>query len=132
MKIGCLGDIIFEVSDSTIRTIQDATWSGSASIQTHSRHLDNALQEFVGIDPDGFTFNIRISKYLGADPLVDIPKLFDYERTGTALPLVIGKKAYGKDRWLIKSHKSTLETFDREGNLVSANVSITLTEYTEV
>lgn len=131
MKIGCLGDIAFEVSDRAVKTISNATWSGSASIHTHQRHLTNALQEFVGIDPDGFTLTIVLSKYLGVEPMTDIVKIFEYERSGTAVPLVIGTKAYGKYRWLIKSHKVKMEHYDRQGNLTSCKVDVTLTEYTK-
>lgn len=131
MKIGCLGDIAFEVSTKTLQTIRDASWGGSASISTHQRHLSNALQEFVGDDPDSFTFNIRISAYLGSDPLKEINKIFDYERKGKVLQLIIGSKVYGKFRWLIKKHKVTMENFDKFGNLIGADISITLTEYTK-
>lgn len=131
MTIGCLGSIPFEVSSKEIKTIRDASWSGSASIQTHQRHLDNALQEFVGVDPDSFTFNIRISKYLGSDPIADVATIFEYERTGTAVPLVIGTKGYGKYRWLVKKHKTTLEHYDIAGDVVGVDLSITLTEYTK-
>ena len=131
MKIGCLGDIIFEVSEKVIKTIQSANWDGSATIHTHSRHLDNSLQEFVGIEPDSFSLTITVSKYLGADPLEVIAQIFNYERTGTAVPLVIGKKPYGKYRWLVKNHKSKMNRYDGEGNLVSADITISLTEYTE-
>lgn len=131
MKIGCLGDIVFEVSENVIKTFKDSNWNGSAQIHAHNRHLTNALQEFVGVDPDEFSFTITISKYLGADPIEDISKIFNYERNGIAVPLVIGKKAYGKYLWLIKNHKSKLTRHDGAGNVVSADVTISLTEYTE-
>ncbi len=131
MRIGCLGDVAFEVSDSVIKTLTKATWSGSAKIQTHQRHLDNALQEFVGIDPDAFTFTIKLSRYLGADPMTEVVKIFEYERGGIAVPLTLGNKAYGKYRWLVKSHKVKLELYDGRGNLTSCDVDVTLTEYTK-
>ena len=130
MRIGSLGDIAFEVSDSVIKTLNNATWSGSANIQTHQRHLDNALQEFVSIAPDGFTFRIKLSRYLGVDPMTEVVKIFEYERGGIAVPLTLGNKAYGKYRWLIKSHKVKLELYDGRGNLTSCDVDVTLTEYT--
>lgn len=129
MKIGCLGEIAFEVSDSTIKTLRDVSWSGSASISTHQRHLGKGLAEFVGADPDSIDFKIRVSKYLGADPLADIAKIGQYEKNGTAVPLTIGTKTYGEYRWLIKKHKITLEYFDAKGDLTSADISLTLTEY---
>ena len=63
--------------------------------------------------------------------MADIVKIWDYERSGRALPLVLGSKAYGKYRWVIKSHKIKMQTFDGHGNLTSATVSLSLTEYTE-
>lgn len=131
MILGCLGSIAFEVSTRTVKTIRDAEWSGSVTIQTHQRHLDNALQEFVGIDPDAFTFSIRISNYLGADPLSAVSQLFAYERSGTPIPLIIGSKIYGKYRWLIKKHKTALEYYDKYSNVIGVDVSVTLTEYTK-
>lgn len=131
MIIGCLGDVVFEVSDSVIKTIDKATWSGSANIQTHQRHLDNALQEFVSIAADGFTFTLKVSRYLGAEPMTEISKIFEYERGGIAVPLTLGNKSYGKYRWLVKSHKVKMEIHDGRGNLTSATVDVTLTEYTK-
>lgn len=131
MIIGSLGDIVFGVSNSVVKTLQNINWSGSANIQTHTRHLDNSLTEFTGVNPDGFTFSIKLSKYLGVDPMVDIAKIFNYERSGTTLPLTIGSKAYGKYRWLIKSHKAKIEHTDGRGNITSAIVDVTLTEYTK-
>ena len=63
--------------------------------------------------------------------MADIVKIWDYERSGRALPLVLGSKAYGKYRWVINSHKIKMQTFDGHGNLTSATVSLSLTEYTE-
>ena len=131
MQIGCLGDIAFEVSNSVIKTVKDVQWSGSVTIQSHARHLNNALQEFVGIEPDGITFSMTLSSYLGADVNENINKLFDYERSGKAVKFVLGTKTYGKYRWLIKKHKVTMEHFDRQGNLASADVNVTLVEYTK-
>lgn len=131
MQIGCLGDIAFQVSADAVRTISDMTWSGSANYVTHSRHLTDALVEFTGLAPDAISFDVTLSAYLGVSPMADVVKIWDYERSGRALPLVLGSKAYGKYRWVIKSHKIKMQTFDGHGNLTSATVSLSLTEYTE-
>jgi hypothetical protein len=131
MQIGCLGDIAFQVSADTVRTISAMTWSGSANYSTHSRHLTDALVEFTGLAPDAISFDVTLSAYWGVSPMADIVKIWDYERSGRALPLVLGSKAYGKYRWVINSHKIKMQTFDGHGNLTSATVSLSLTEYTE-
>ncbi len=128
-QVGCLGEIVFEVSDSSIKTIRDVTWGGSATIQTHQRHLRYALTEYTGTPPDTLEFKIRLSYYLGTDPLADVAKLFEYERTGKAVQLTIGNKGYGKYRWLIKSHKIAMEHFDGDGNLLGSDVTVSLVEY---
>lgn len=131
MKIGCLGKIVFEVSDKEMKTIRDASWSSSASIATHQRHLGDALQEFVGSNPDSFEFKIRVSRFLGSDPEKDIETLLGYVREGIVVPLTIGKKSYGKYRWLVQKVGINLENYDRTGNLVGVDLSVTLTEYTK-
>lgn len=129
MQIGCLGDVIFEVSDKTVKTLDKFKWSGSASIQTHSRHLDNSLQEFTGTNPDKITFTMTLSKYLGVDPLTEIIKIFNYERSGESVPFTLGSKAYGKYRWLVESHSAHYEHYDKYGNVTVATVDVSLIEY---
>ena len=106
MQVGTLGEVVFSVSDQTIETINNFVWSGSARYSTHQRHLTNALTEFTGLDPDGITFDIYVSAYLGVNPMAEIVKIWNYERGGTAVPLTIGMHAYGRYRWSIKSHKT--------------------------
>lgn len=40
------------------------------------------------------TFDIVLSAYLGVDPIAEVVKLWNYERGGIAVPLVIGNKGY--------------------------------------
>lgn len=129
MIIGCLGDIVFEVSSDVIKTVDKVNWSGSVKIQTHSRHLDNALTEFTGVEPDHLSFSMHLSKYLGVDPQEELAKIFEHERNGTALSLTLGTNAYGRYRWLIKNHKIELKTFDKVGNVTEAKVTVNLVEY---
>lgn len=127
--VGCLGDIVFEVSSKTVETLDNVEWSGSAQYSTHQRHLYNALTEFVGLDPDKMTFDIILSAYLGVNPITEVVKLWNYERTGKAVPLVIGNKGYGKYRWSVVSHTMKMQTFDPDGDVATATVSVSLQEY---
>lgn len=128
-KIGSLGDIVFEVSSKTIKTMQSVKWSGKSNISTHSRHLGKSLAEFTGVDASSMTLSVMISRYLGADPLKDIAILEKYETEGIVVSLIIGSKLFGTYRWLVKSHNVTAEYYDRIGNITTANVSISLVEY---
>ena len=124
-----LGDIIFEVSDETVMTLKNLQWSGSAQYATHKRLLTNAKTEFVGINTDQVKFDIVVSAYLGVNPQTVIGKLFTYERTGTTLPLVIGRKAYGKYRWTVQQHQVKAQFFDGEGDMTHCTISVSLLEY---
>lgn len=129
MQIGCLGDIVFQVSSNTVETIDKVEWSGSVRYGEHQRHLTNALTEFTGIDPDTISFEMVLSVYLGVEPMTELVKLWNYERSGKAIPLVIGDKIYGKFKWTIKRHKIKMQTYDKRGNLTGATVSVDLLEY---
>ncbi len=129
MKIGMLGDILFEVSDDVVRTIRNAQWSGSVRFSTHQRHLTDAKTEFTGINPDQMKFDIVLSAYLGVNPQTEISKIFKYERDGKTLPLVIGRKGYGKYRWTITQHQIKMEYYDGDGDLTQATVTVSLQEY---
>lgn len=129
MRIGMLGDIVFEVSDDVVKTISNMQWSGSARYTTHQRHLTNAKTEFTGVDPDQIQFDIVLSAYLGVNPQEELKKIWDYERGGITLPLVIGRKAYGKFRWTITKHSTKLQHYDGQGDLTHCTVSLSLLEY---
>lgn len=132
MQIGCLGEIVFEVNSNIIKTFAKMQWNGSVRYSEHQRHLSNALTEFTGINPDTMSFEMVLSVYLGVEPMAELIKLWDYERSGKAVSLVIGEKAYGKHRWVVKSHKTKMETYDKQGNLTGATVSVDLLEYLNV
>ena len=127
--IGCLGDIIFEVSEDTVRTLDNMVWSGSARYAVHERHLTHALTEFTGLDPDKITFDILLSAELGVDPIAEVVKLWNIERSGRAVPLTVGTKGYGKYRWNILKHEMKMKTFYGNGDVHTATVSVSLQEY---
>ena len=127
--IGCLGDIVFQVSDKQVKTLREMKWSGSARYPAHNRHLWDAATEFTGRDPDKITFKMQLYAELGVEPQGEIGKLWNYERNGIAVPLTIGTKGYGKYRWNVVSHEVTAEYTDPRGNLLGATVSVELQEY---
>lgn len=127
-QVGCLGDIVFAVSSEAIETVDNFVWSGSAQYASHKLHLGNELLEFTGTNADSISFSVFLATYLGVDPQKEINKIWDYERKGKLLPLIMGDKGYGKYRWVITSHKSQLK-FDGKGNALDMDVSLTLSAY---
>ena len=129
MVTGCLGDIVFQVSEHTVLTLDKLTWSGSARYGVHDRHLTHALTEFTGLDPDQISFDIMLCSELGTDPITEVIKLWDIERGGQAVPLTIGTKAYGKYRWNIVKHEMKSKAHRANGDVHTATVSVSLQEY---
>ena len=127
--IGCLGDVVFTVSEATVRTLDNMTWSGSARYAVHNRHLTHALTEFVGLDPDKITFDITLCSDLGVDPITEVVKIWNIERSGKAVPLTIGTKGYGKYRWNITKHEMKAKAHFINGDIHTATVSVSLQEY---
>lgn len=132
--IGYLGKsagngISFIVSREVFRTPKNLKWSGSARYATHERHGTYSLTEFTGIDPGRFSFDILLTAEMGVNPLKEVTKIWNYERNGEALGLVIGGKAYGKYRWNIKSHEVKIEYTDEAGRMYAVEVSVELLEY---
>lgn len=127
--IGCLGDILFTVSGSTVRTLDGLTWTGSARYAAHERHLGDTLTEFTGMGPDKITFDITLAAELGTDPMAEAAKLRRVMKNGTALPLTIGTAGYSRYRWSVTKCQLKAKAFDRSGDLRAAVLSVTLQEY---
>jgi hypothetical protein len=128
-QVGCLGDVIFTMSKEKMETINDMIWSSGAKWEEHNRHLMEPLLEFAGREADEISFTIHLSVFLGVDPMEEITRLFEYERNGTLLPMILGEHSYGKYRWVIVSTQRTLNHFDGAGDLISADVDLSLKSY---
>lgn len=130
--VGCLGSVIFTVSDSTVCTVDNLVWSGSARYAVHQRHGGSALTEFTGLDPDKLTFDMTMTAELGVNPASEINHLAAMKQIGAAVPFVLGNQIYGKFRWTITNLQVKSKFFDARGNLYAAAVSVTLQEYLPV
>jgi len=127
--IGTLGNIVFSVSSGRVNTFDGMKWDSSAQYATHNRHLKDVLLEYTGTDADKISFSMDFSVFLGVNPLAEITKLLDAERSGRVMPLIIGSKKYGKHKWVITGTSKELERFDNRGNLLIAKVNVSLMAY---
>lgn len=126
-KIGSLGGIVFSVSTNQVKTFDGLKRSGSAKFASHNRHLKDTLLEFTGNDPDKITFTMALSAFLGVNPKNEISKLRAAQRAGRIMRLVIGRQNYGN--WVINSLSIDYDRIDNKGNILIANVNVSLTAY---
>lgn len=128
-KIGSFGDLVFSVSDKTVKTFDGMQWKVSAKYATHDRHIKADLLEFLGPEPDDISFSMVFSVFLGVNPYNEIKKLNDMVKKGVTGRLVIGGKVYGSYKWVATDNTNELERYDNKGNLWVAKVKISLKEY---
>ena len=125
MQVGCLGNIIFEVSSRTIKTISAFTNSGgTAKYAIHSRIGAKELPEFTGIALDKCEIEVVFSSYLGVNPFTEIRKLKRAKNSGKKMRLVIGNDYYG--RFVITSYEQTATSYDRNKGVAACTVSISI------
>lgn len=125
MIVGCLGDVIFIVSSSTVKTLNNIKYSGQASYATHKRHMASSLTEFTGLEPEKITLDVELSSTFGSDPDEEIEVLRGAMEAGLTMPLVIGTKTYGRYRWTITAFNAQIQSHGPG----TATVSLTLQEY---
>lgn len=127
MRIGCLGNIIFQVSDHRIRTITTLSESGSASYASHQRVQAKELPEFTGTSPGKIDIEMLLSSYLGAKPHAELRKIRQATETGKVMVLVIGHRYYGQ--YVITGYSADAVTFDGELGVSACTVHVSLMEY---
>ena len=128
-KIGSFGDLVFSVSENTVRTFDKLSWKVSAKYATHDRHIKRDVLEFLGPEPESIDFTMAFSVFHGTNPLHEIKKLNKMVNKGITAQLIIGGKKYGSYKWVITSVSSTLEKYDNNGNCWKATAKVTMKEY---
>ena len=128
-NVGTLGNITFSASSRQVNTFDNMTWNNSARYASHDRHLRSTLLEFVGTAAGTIPFTMYFSAFLGVNPDKEIAKVIIAMRTGQAMRLVIGRRAYGRHKWVVTKATAGLKRFDKEGNLIVASMNVTLEEY---
>lgn len=128
-RIGSFGDLVFSVSDKTVRTFDSMSWDFSADYATHDRHIKADLLEYIGPSIETISFSMVFSVFLGVNPLKEIRRLRNMVQSGYAQRLVIGGKVYGSYKWVMQKGTVDLKRFDRQGELWAASAKVTLKEY---
>lgn len=128
-KLGSFGTLAFSVSDRTVRTFDGMTWNSSAKYATHDRHIKEDLLEFLGPELGEISFTMLFSVFIGTDPFREIEKLQHMVNTGETGRLILGGEVYGAYKWVATKAAAKLKKFDKKGNLLAAEVSVTLKEY---
>lgn len=128
-RIGAFGNIIFETSDKKILTFDSFTQNISGRWATHERIGLKPRQEFIGPSLRTISFNITLNAIHGVKPRIMLENLEKIVEEGTVNTLVIGTKAVGENKWILKEISETWDVIFDKGELVKASLSLSLEEY---
>lgn len=121
--------IEFEVSDTTVLTIQNLVRNNKARYAKHDVQGKKPISEFIGPDLDTLTFDIELKAYNGVNPLKEMNKLIVMQRNGELVALVIGDMMMGMYRWTIQDLSNSINNIDNKGKFWSITVNVSLQEY---
>lgn len=125
--IGSLKGVVFEVSDSLIKTFKDLQRSSKAKYETHNIIGRKPKLEFTGYELDDIQFNMQLNSSLGLDPVKQIDVLRGYKEKREVLTFILAKKVLGQ--FVVEEVNDTYTSIDNKGNIIKATVAIKLKEY---
>lgn len=129
--LGSFIGVVFEVSNKRINTFNNFTRSGDASYEKHNIKGSKPLLEFDGDDIETATFDIKLSKSLGVNPLNELEKWKVARRRGYRGIFLIGKKPISANTYVISKITENHTTYDANGDVVTIELSIEIMEYPE-
>lgn len=128
-KIGSFGNLVFSVSENTVKTFDKISWKTSAKYAAHDRHIKRDVQEFQGPELGSISFTMDFSVFHGMNPLAEILKLNEMADNGITGRLVLGGRVYGSYKWVISAVSSEMKRYDNKGNCWAAAAQVTMKEY---
>ena len=128
MITGMLGDVIFEVSDQTYRTINNLTRNEKANYSTQKLVKKEGILEFTGVDPETISFEILFSAWFGENPETWRKKLDTMLTNGKVVTFVLGTKPIGR-RWVLEDMSAATQFYYKDGTPADYKVTVNLKEY---
>ena len=128
--IGCIGKkVIFETSDKKVLNFNNFTRSANGKWAVHELINAKSKSEFLGAGLQKVSFDIHLDVSLGVKPREVIDLLFRYVEHGVADNLVVGTRRIGNNLWKVTDVSETWNTVLNHGELVSADLNISMEEY---
>lgn len=132
MAIGNFGKLItFETSDKKILTFREFKRDGEARWKKHERVGKRPLPQFLGPDLDTIKFTIVLDARHGVKPRSTMTNIRKHRNAGTPEYLVIKGAKVCDNRLVITKTSETWGEVWNKGELVRAEMEITMMEYPE-
>lgn len=129
-QIGNLGKlIVFEVSSDKVLTFRNMKKTVKGRWTTHAVIGNKPVSEFLGPDQGAISLDIYLTVNHGVKPRSTIDLIEKAIESGTPYPFVVGGKKVGSHQWVITSMSETWGSIISDGQLISANLTLSLAEY---
>lgn len=127
--IGSFGPVIFTVSSLAVLTFTDFNQSASKRTSVHEVISGKPRTEYLGAGLQKVSFKIKLDATYGVRPRLMIDLLKTMAESPMAYPLVIGGRPIGLNNWSLDSISENDNVMYNFGELVQAEISLSLTEY---
>lgn len=127
--LGSLGDIVFEVADDYILTLNDLSFTKSANYTEHKIIGKSGILEFTGLNAVSCSVKIVFDVSFGIDPKEQLQELERMMNEHEAAMFVLDGELIGSGYWVVESLNETFERIDNFGGAQRISVNVTLKEY---
>lgn len=128
-RIGSFGDIIFEVSDDKILTFKDYNRKGSSRWNQYEIIGNKPKSDFDGPGLEEISISILLKVELGVNPSKQLEIIRNMKDTGKPALLILGNKPISPNYWVITDMEENDHIIDNRGNILKADVTLSLMEY---
>lgn len=129
-QIGNLGKLItFEVSSRKVLTFGKMTQSVKGRWTTHEIIGNKPVPEFLGPGQRTIALPVFLTVNHGVRPRNTIEIIEKAIENGTPFSFVIGGRKVGSNQWVITDMSETWDEIIKDGKLVSAHLTLNLSEY---
>lgn len=126
--IGMFGNIVFQVSENSVRNFKEFKRDTSARYATHDIISQKPRVEYLGQGLDTATLNIELSANLGVNVQASIDQWNSYCNNATVSVFVLGGRVIGR-QWIITGVSQAYGIITNKGRILTATLDISLQEY---
>lgn len=129
MAIAVFGSKVFEVTPDKIYTFKNFQYSST---------LETEDQDAAGKKPSTYnkgpglgkiSFKIDLDTSNGINPRAEIESWEEIKDAGIAYPFILGKRQWGKHKWLLIDVQAPDPVIDNHGNILEVEMSLQFKEY---
>jgi phage protein U len=131
MKVGAFGSVVFEVSDTLIRTFKDFQRTIPARWAVHEVLGGEPKAEFIGPGQREITLPVQLNALFldGKTIEEELETIEEMAETGAVGTLVIGDTVIGK--YYLDNVSESVSHFGGHGEFTVAEVTLSLKQYAE-